>query len=203
MAKDKPEAEGHGEWGVFGGMFNPVHHGHLITARRTAEIKGLDRILLIPSSNPPHRNDPYQSADVRYDMTEKTVEDDPVFEVSDVEMNGDEPSYTYNTLETLEERHPRIEFSLIVGMDELRQFKEWYRWDDLLDNYTTLGLKRGGISAEGIDSTVMNRVEIIDVPLIEISSTEIRERVKDGRSIRYLVPVDVEVIIEDRQLYRD
>lgn len=203
MAKDKPAADGTGRWGVFGGTFDPVHHGHLITAQQAAEEADLDRLLLVPSKTPPHRESPDASPEERLIMVERAVETHPTLSASDVEFDLEEPSYTYRTIQALRDNHPEVTFQFILGVDELINFKSWHRWEDLLETVQLLGFPRPDCSVDDIPDDVRNRVDLLDTPLIDISSTAIRRRIRQDQPIDFLVPPTVNTYIEEMELYRD
>lgn len=203
MAKDKPGADGANRWGVFGGTFDPVHHGHLITAQRAAELAELDQLLLVPAKSPPHRDSPRASADDRLAMIERAVDDHPTLTASDVEFDLEEPSYTYQTIKRLQNNHPEASFHFILGTDELINFKNWHRWEDLLDTVSLLGFPRPDYSVDDIPGKVRERVDVLDTPMIDISSTAIRRRISRRQSIDFLVPESVKSYLQEMAIYRD
>jgi nicotinate-nucleotide adenylyltransferase len=203
MARDKPGAEEPDRVGVFGGTFDPVHHGHLITAQSATEQLDLDHLFLVPTFDPPHRNQPEASYEKRLRMVRLGVEDHPRLAVSDVEQSLETPSYSIRTIETLDERHPDQSLVFLLGADELIEFTQWHRWEDILSLSTVVGMRRPGFDSEETPEEVARRVELIDVPAVDVSSTEFRRRRRNDRPIHYLVPESVRNTIERDELYRE
>lgn len=198
---------------LFGGSFNPIHHGHLIIARAVAERLGVARLILIPSAAPPHKSaDGLANARDRLHMARLAVETDPTFEVSDVEVRRSGPSYTFLTVEEYRrEEGPETPLYWIIGGDTLPEMHTWYRVRELTELCRIVTAVRPGY--EQPDLTALGNVlpaacvrqmvaDILPTPRIDISATEIRERVRTGRSIRYLVPSSVRDYIEQCGLYR-
>jgi nicotinate-nucleotide adenylyltransferase len=199
--------------GMIGGSFDPLHFGHLIIAQDALEHLGLSEVIFVPAAVPPHKQF-LQQADPqhRLAMARLAVEFDPRFSVSDVEIQRGGVSYTVDTVRALKQSVPEAEWVLIVGSDTLVDLHNWYKIDELLDLCEVASLLRPGeVGSEEIAKKVLvterHRQQLlenmIETHLIEISSTEIRQRVADGRSIRYLVPPEVEEYILKHALYRD
>jgi nicotinate-nucleotide adenylyltransferase len=190
----------------FGGSFDPIHHGHLITARAVAESAGFDRVVLVPNNQSPlkliepHRGTAFD----RLQMCQLAVAGDPLFEVDDIELRRDSPSYTVDTvLELASKINERVTW--LIGIDSLSHLPRWHRWSELLPLADFLVTGRPGteIDWSALPPEVANlRSSVVPGPLIEISSTDIRARVKAGRSIRNLVPATVGEYISARSLYR-
>lgn len=198
---------------LFGGSFNPIHIGHLIVARSAAEQLGITRIILIPSAQPPHKHaHKLAPAGHRLEMAGLAVEEDPLFEVSDVELQRSGPSYTMLTIEAFrEELGPDVELHWLIGADSLPELWSWYRVDELVDacriviavrpgyeepDLTPLTAKLSAVQIERL------REAVLPTPLIDISATNIRSRVAESLPIRHLVPESVRRYIEQQQLYR-
>ena len=199
--------------GVFGGSFNPVHFGHLVLAQDVLEAFELDTILLVPCGNPPHK-DPAEFAEARHRlaMLEQVVDLDPRFDLSRVEIDRAGPSYTIDTLEALQADLPDAELAFIVGSDTLPELRSWRRVDDLLHRYRILALVRPGFEAAalramdfGLPYGWQDRLlaNLVQGHRVDISSSDIRMRVAEGMSIRYLVPPEVEMYIGEHGLYKD
>jgi len=200
--------------GLYGGSFDPVHHGHLIVARSVAEHLGLDRFYLLPSSRPPHKEtNALTVANHRAAMVELAVAGEPVLAMSDAELKRHGPSYTIDTVhhfrETLEEN---AELFWLIGGDWLADLPTWRRAEELVDACSIVTAVRPGWSGFDrqrlVDVWGEPRAErlvggIVETPMIDISSTDIRGRVRAGRSIRYLVPDSVADYIAAEGLYRD
>ena len=199
--------------GLFGGSFDPIHVGHLIAARAVAEEIGLSRVILIPSAHPPHkRSGDLAAADHRLAMTRLAVADEPGFEVSDVELQREGPSYTIDTVESFRRTlGSEAELHWIIGSDSLPELPTWHRVDELVDLCAIVTATRPGY--ETPDLTHLTgplspaqvqrlRDTLCATPRIDVAATGIRDRVRCGRSIRYLVPEAVRDYIEQHGLYR-
>jgi nicotinate-nucleotide adenylyltransferase len=186
--------------GIFGGTFDPPHVGHLIVAQDAALALGLDRILFIPAAQPPHKLDVVVSpAGLRARMLQLAVEGDDRFATDTLELERSGPSYTVDTIRELQARHPDTSWTLLIGVDQYREFGSW-RGPDEIRRMARIGiLNRGGESA-----AVSGGSSDVEVPVtrIDISSTLVRERVAEGLPVRYLVPPGVERLIHDEGLYR-
>jgi nicotinate-nucleotide adenylyltransferase len=185
--------------GIFGGTFDPPHHGHLIAAQDAIIELELDKILFIPARVPPHKaQEQISPAAVRLRMVYAAVEGDRRFEVSDVELRRTGPSYTADTLRDLRESRPGDDLFLLIGVDQVREFHTWHESDVVLRNAKIVLLSRSGVE-EVPESDIVYRN--VPVTRVDVSSTLVRERVRAGRPIRYMVPVAVEKIIADERLY--
>lgn len=193
-----------GRIGVFGGTFDPPHVGHLIVARDVAEALDLDRVLLVPAARPPHKTDPDTPpapASLRLEMLRVAVTDDPVLEVEDLELRREGPSYTVDTLESLAARHPGEALVLVIGVDQLAELATW-RSPEALGRLARLAvMARAGTDPRAIDPGVDVPFDVVPTTRVDVSSTEVRRRLAEGRSIRYLVPDAVRRIIEREGLY--
>lgn len=198
---------------LFGGTFNPVHFGHLISARSAAERLEADRVVLIPSLNPPHKLDvEMPSAEVRLRMLELAVSGDALFEVSDVEIRRGGTSYTVDTVTHFrQELGGAAELIWLIGADTLGELATWHRTEALLGLCRVVTLRRPGWEKPDLDAlrlrlgaeAVSGLLEgAIETDRIGISATDIRGRVSRGRSVRYLVPDPVERYISEHDLYR-
>lgn len=202
---------------LFGGSFNPIHHGHLLVARSVAEYLGLRRVILIPAAQPPHKLGPGPSAlapaEDRLEMLRQATLDDPDFEVSDIELRRDGPSYTILTVEAFHRMlGDDVSLCWLIGADTLEDLHTWYRVRDLCGSVRIVTAARPGFEvpnlsalADILPSDLLNRIrgDLLPTPRIDISSSQIRQRVKAGQSIRYLVPETVRMFIEEHGLYRD
>lgn len=188
--------------GLFGGVFNPIHHGHLIAVQETALQLELDSVLFMPTGSPPHKPDPEVSAEDRFTMTELALGDHGSFRTSRIEIDVEGSPQTYETLQRLRDDFPEKEFVFLTGSDELLQFKEWHRWEDLLDEFTIVGMTRPGFDESNIHDTIKKRCRFVDIPDVQISSSLIRERLKEEKPVRFFLPQPVRDYIHDRGLYR-
>lgn len=190
-----------GKVGIFGGTFDPIHLGHLITAQTLLEKRRLQKIIFVPTFISPHKLQyEYSSSEHRYKMTELAISSHPCFEISDFELNRDEVSYTINTLIEFSKKYNSME--LIIGFDNLVKFDLWHKPDEILELANLVVMKR--TYDKGIKSAnkYFEKAQFIDTPTIEISGTDIRRRVKYKRPIDYFVPKTVKDYIIENKLYR-
>ena len=164
--------------GLFGGSFNPIHNGHIALAQAVLKQCGLDEVwLMVSPQNPLKRNDSDLLDDsLRYEMAQKALEGVEGIRACDYEFHLPKPSYTWNTLQHLSKDYPNDTFILLIGGDNWAHFERWRHWQDILWHHDVIVYPRG------------EHIGTIDVPLLDISSTEIRRRVKKGESIEGLVP---------------
>ncbi len=198
--------------GLYGGSFDPIHHGHLIAARSIAERLELCRVVLIPSARPPHKRDWILSdASHRLSMAKLAVAGDGLLEVSDVEMHRSGPSYTIDTVAEFR-RHlgSGVELIWIIGADSLPELPTWHRIAELVKQVRIVTATRPGwkppamdslTAAVGPDAAKSLLEDCIETPAIDISSTDIRARVAAGRSVRYLTPPEVASYIVQHRLF--
>ncbi len=200
--------------GLYGGSFNPIHHGHLIVARSVAERLRLDRVILLPSARPPHKGDrTLLDASHRAAMVKLAIEGESLFQFSDFDLTREGPSYTIDTVTHFGKLlGAKVELFWIIGADSLTELTTWHRVRDLVDACHIVTAARPGWDA--IDWTGLRKVlsdaqvgalqaGILPTPRIDISSTDIRHRVCAGLSIRYLVPESVLMYIDRNSLYRE
>jgi nicotinate-nucleotide adenylyltransferase len=199
-----------GRVGVMGGTFDPIHHGHLVAAQEAASALHLDRVIFIPVWQPPHKVDkPAASPEDRLCMVRLATEANQRFEVSTIEIDHPGPSYTVDTLRRLQERDPEADLHFIVGMDSLVELPRWRDPADILRLASIVALYRPGWNTVDLADFARalpeseGRVSLVAMPELDISATDLRERARDGRPIRYLVPDAVAGYIEARRLYRD
>lgn len=193
--------------GIMGGTFNPVHNAHLFIAECAREQFGLETVWFMTSGNPPHKRDEkIIDARLRQEMVIRAIEDNPYFEVCSYEVDSERYSYTANTLENFSEMYPDREFYFIIGADSLEQMLTWYKPEVIAARCVILVFAREG-SAE-LDALVKERanelcadIRIIDAPMLDISSSMVRERIRSDKSIRYIVPHSVEEYIRENHLY--
>ncbi len=194
--------------GIFGGTFNPPHLGHLICAQEAYVQLGLDRVTLIPARIPPHKPVEHEpGAEHRLELCRLAIRGDQErFEVSDIEINREGLSYTVDTLEELHSRAPDQELFLIVGGDIAAGLPTWHRPERVLSLATLAVAKRRGTSRAAVDQALSSlpggeRTCFFRMPRIGISSTMLRDRVRDGEPIRYYVPDAVGSYIDHHRLY--
>jgi nicotinate-nucleotide adenylyltransferase len=190
----------------FGGSFNPVHHGHLLCARAAAEARGFERVVLVPSALPPHKLEATGLAPAadRLEMCRRAVEGDSFFEVSNIEVTRAGPSYTIDTARELRGRgwgH----VSWLIGADMVPILPKWHRPMDLLREVEFVVMSRPGWTMDwaALPEPFRHlRDHVVETPLVDISATMVRDRVRAGQSIRYLTPDAVCGYVEARGLYR-
>lgn len=176
--------------GIFGGSFNPVHTGHVALAKSLCQKAGLDEVwFMVSPMNPFKKHATDLLADhLRLEMVRKAVENEPQLKASDYEFLLPKPSYTWNTLQALSADYPDTAFTLLIGGDNWAAFDKWYRSADILARYPIVVYPRQGSHT----GNVPEGVTIVETPLLDISSTEIRQRIREGNSIKGMVPLSVE-----------
>lgn len=191
--------------GLFGGTFDPPHVGHLALAEACREGAGLDRVIWIPAAVNPHKRGRSQTpAADRLAMVRAATESHDQFEVSDLEIEREGVSYTVDTLREIARQRPEDELFWIVGGDSLASFPTWREPEAISALAHLLAYRRGGHPLEltALPDWMDGHYTVIDGPALEVSSTEIRQRLAAGRSVRYLVPDPVLAIVRERGLYR-
>ncbi len=190
--------------GLFGGTFNPVHFGHLINAEIIKDNFGLDKILFIPSRYPVHKNlEGNVSPEDRFNMLKLAVEGNSDFNVSRIELDRKDDSYFIITLNQLNDIYKNAELLLLIGTDAFNEINTWKDSKEILKSVSFIIMKRPGFDT--IDRKILETardVKIFENPLIEISSSKIRDNVKNKKSIRYMVPLKVEDYILAKELYK-
>ena len=202
---------------IFGGTFDPIHHGHLITARAVAEHFGFEKVTFMPAMVPPHKGDARHKsapADDRMEMVRLAVADSEMFDVSDIELQRDGPSYTIDTLMSLRRQYGHeTDLCWIIGADMLEDLPTWYRADEVIEIAriitavrppydqripAMLDELRKHFTAEQVS---LLSESVVSTPLIDISSTQIRRRLGQGETVKYLTPDAVIDYICKRSLY--
>lgn len=189
--------------GILGGTFNPVHYGHLLAAEQVRYHLKLDTVIFIPAMIPPHKKAvSLIEARHRINMLRIAVKGNPFFEVSDIEMKHKVKSYTYDTVHTLKKIYPSdTVLYFIAGSDSALTIKTWKNYPQLLRSCKFIAVDRPGYKLTGYRKKFCNQIKIISMPLLDISSSEIRTRIRKEQSIRYLLPVKVEEYIYSNKLY--
>lgn len=190
--------------GVFGGTFDPVHHGHLIVAEYVRESVGLDRVVFIPTMISPHKaDDAVTPAAHRLAMLREGVKSNPFFQVSDMEVERGGVSYTVDTLRALAEAHRSDQLYLLIGADNLIEFRTWKEPAEIVRLARLVVMNRPGFPSAQRDPELPENIIQCPVPSIDISATEIRQRVVNGLTISNLVPPGVARYIGRHRLYRE
>lgn len=189
--------------GIFGGSFNPPHVAHLLIAELVREQFRFDRILWIPNNRSPLKApEGLAGADDRLAMTRLAIRGNDGFDVSEIEIGRAGVSYTVETVRALQDRRPRAAFHLIIGSDSLDGLARWHEPEELMERVPFVVFRRPGFADASAPAGHAERIVFADAPLLEISSTIIRSRVRAGHSIRYMVPDAVCEYVHDRELYR-
>lgn len=197
--------------GIMGGTFDPVHIGHLIIAEKAREQFHLDEVLFMPSGTPYMKDiQKVLSGDIRAEMTKLAVEENPFFSVSTMEIEKEGSTYTYETLEALHDKNPNTEYFFILGADSLWSIENWKNPERIFANCHILAALRNGRADEEMEAqaahlrtTYNAAVSMIKTSHIEISSSMIRDLIKDGHSVRYLIPDAVYDYIIKNKLYKE
>ncbi len=185
--------------GILGGTFNPVHLAHLITADQVGTALGLEKVLLMPANQPPHVDEKKTiAAEHRLRMLELAVADNPLLGIEPIELARPGKSYTYDTMKLLTEINPDTDYFFIIGGDMVEYLPKWYRIDELMQLVTFVGVRRPNYPTETEYPLIW-----IDVPLMEVSSTKLRQKIAQGCSVNYLVPENVVNYIQEKGLYLD
>lgn len=184
--------------GLFGGSFDPIHHGHLLVAQAALEALGLERVLFIPARVQPLKRDRQGAPPaVRAEMVRRAIAGEPRFVLDPLELEREGPSYTVDTLRTLHARAPGERFVLLLGADAARDFGAWKSGDEILRLAQLCILTRNG----EVPPVLPDGARILPVPALQISATAIRDRVRRGQPIRWWVPDAVAAYIAAERLY--
>lgn len=196
--------------GIFGGTFDPVHYGHLILVESCRQELGLDSVRLIPAGQPPHKTpDGMTDGHTRADMLQLAVSGYPELVVDRREIRRVGKSFTVDTLREFKAEHPHDELYFLMGADSIRDLTTWKDPEGILDLATVVGVNRLGIAAptvskmaEWIGESMASRIQIVEIPGCDISATDLRRRISQGRTLRFLTPRAVEAFINECRLYQ-
>lgn len=196
--------------GIFGGTFDPIHNGHLHIAYEALYKLNLDKVIFIPSGNPPHKTDKViTDATIRYKLVKDVIQNEKKFEVSDYELKNESLSYTYKTLKYFNEKHEDTEWYFITGADCLMQLDSWKNINEVLSLCNFVVFRRSGYSIEDmlkqkerIEKKFNKKIIFLDIPVIDISSTTIRNKIRNGENISYLVPEKARCMVNKMNLYK-
>ncbi|MFI2857386.1 nicotinate-nucleotide adenylyltransferase [Paenibacillus sp. JSM ZJ436] len=190
--------------GIMGGTFDPIHMGHLMAAESAREAYGLDEVWFMPSHTPPHKVLAGVTAEMRYEMTCLAISSHPDFKALDLEIRREGVSYTIDTISALKQQQPDSELYFIIGADMVNYLPKWHRIEELSGLLSFIGVNRPGsrLELDLLPEFLSQRVHLCDMPMMDISSTVIRERMAAGKSIRYMVPEPVYDYITRSGIYR-
>ncbi|CAB1129666.1 putative nicotinate-nucleotide adenylyltransferase [Candidatus Hydrogenisulfobacillus filiaventi] len=195
--------------GLMGGTFNPIHYGHLVAAEAARDAFGLEQVIFIPSGMPPHKSAAFVApAEDRYLMTFLAITPNPHFDLSRVEIDRAGPSYTSDTLAHFHRLGPDVDWYFISGADAILEIASWHAPEDIFEYAHLIAASRPGYSLSRLKAMESRlgpahraRIHPLEVPALAISSSQIRERLRAGLSIRYLLPEAVENYIYKNRLY--
>lgn len=189
--------------GIYGGSFNPVHIGHTSLAQAICEQKLVDEVWLVVSPLNPfkrNRSDELLDDHIRLEMAKIATRDISCIKVSDIEFDMPKPSYTYDTLKALKQRYPQHKFSLIIGADNWISFSKWYKSDEIMANHNIIVYRRPGCEIDL--SCVPKNVTVASTKLYDVSSTQIREGIKNGSDVSMYLNPEVLNYIKTNGLYK-
>ena len=195
---------------IFGGTFDPIHIGHIHIAYEALYNLHLDKILFMPAGNPPNKlNKKITDSQIRYDLVEKAIEYETHFEISNYEINKKENSYTYETLELFNQLERDITWYFLLGVDSLMDLGNWKNVDRMLDSCKLVVYNRAGYTIDevlkqknNVEQKFNTEITLLNMPIIDISSTGIRNSIKEGRNVNYMLPDGVGSIIDKLKLYK-
>lgn len=190
--------------GIMGGTFDPIHNGHLVAGSEVADLFKLDRVIFVPTGQPWQKSDRVvSSTEDRYLMTIVATAPNPRFRVSRVDIDRSGPTYTVDTLQDIKAQFPDAQLYFITGADALAQIMTWRDWESMLDLAEFVGVTRPGYKLEEsfLPPQAQERVHLVEVPALAISSTDCRRRAASGRPVWYLVPDGVVQYIAKSHLY--
>lgn len=194
--------------GIIGGTFDPPHIAHLVLANEAQVQLGLERVLWVLTPVPPHKPGRIISPiSVRQDMVQAAINDNPIFEISRVDIERDPPHYAVDTMALLQKQYPQAELIYLMGADSLRDLPKWHQPDKFLEKCAYLGvMRRPGVVIDlenliTVLPSLERKIRYIDVPLLEISSMDIRQRIQECKPFRYYLPEKVYQLVLKYQLY--
>lgn len=187
--------------GIFGGSFNPIHVGHIALAKSLREQAGLDEVWFMVSPQNPFKTQATDllADDLRLMLVREALKDEPFLKACDYEFHLPKPSYTWHTLQAMSKDYPDVAFTLLIGGDNWAAFDKWYHYEDILKRYSIVVYPRQGCSIN--TQHLPANVKVVNTPLLNISSTEIRTLIAEGKSVHGLVPQNIEGIILQPKYY--
>lgn len=195
-------------FGIFGGTFDPIHYGHLVAAEEARVVLGLERVLIVPAGQPPHKSAwPITAAEHRVAMVRLAIASNPHFVLSRVDLDRPGPHYSVDMVSRLRRELGPGELYFIVGMDSLMQLPTWHEPERLMGLCYVVGVNRPGYTyslapLEAVVPGISAHIRVLEAPQLEIASSEIQERVRSGLPIKYQLPDSVEQYIMEHRLYQ-
>ncbi|OMC79905.1 nicotinate (nicotinamide) nucleotide adenylyltransferase [Paenibacillus odorifer] len=189
--------------GIMGGTFDPLHIGHMMAAEAARDTYGLQEVWFMPSHIPPHKHEAGVSGEDRLAMVQEAVKNHEAFCTLDWEVVRGGVSYTYETIRHLQEEYPHFDLYFIIGADMVQYLPKWNEIEELVQRLTFIGVGRPGtpLDLDALPDFIAKKVLLADMPLVDISSTMLRERAAAGKSIRYMVPEAVFDYVQRSGLY--
>ena len=194
--------------GIFGGTFDPIHHGHLIAAKEARQRQRLDRVLFVPANRSPLKSTARASTDHRLAMVRLAIADEPAFALSTIDVERPAPSFAVETVAALQRGSPADCFVFLIGADQLAELPQWRAPEQLLQAVPLVAFTRSGAGCATeaalaqLSPAARGRITLQDMPAVDISASDIRERVAQGGTIHHLTPPQVVEYIETHNLYR-
>lgn len=188
--------------GIMGGTFNPIHYGHLLAAQEAWQRFKLDKVIFVPSAQPPHKQKPEVCAQHRYKMIQMAINNNEHFTISNIEITRKGISYSEDTIRAFKEIYGdenRLYF--IIGVDAIAELNTWKNVENLPNLCQFIAVNRPGYQLS-IEERWLSCIHLLEIPGVNISSAQIRQRIKQGKSIKYLIPQEVERYIEEHLLYK-
>jgi len=191
--------------GILGGVFNPIHYGHLVIAGEAKDKLNLDKVIFVPTGKAPHKKVKGATPEERYQMVSLAIKGNSSFEVSPIEIEksnlASRPTFTLETIREFIKIYNKAKIYFIVGLDEMLKISTWKEPKKLLELCKFVVVTRPGYESSKLDKRIASKVMMLQVPGLEISASDIRKRIKTGRPIRYLLPPSVEEYIRKKRLY--
>ncbi len=198
--------------GIMGGTFDPIHNGHLMLGEYAYRLFGLDKIWFMPNGNPPHKSDATIESQTKHrvEMVKRAIAGKAYFELQMYEVENKDVNYSYKTMAHFNQVYPEYEFYFIIGADSLFSLEKWVRPDLLLKECVILAAFRDDKSKDEMQEQIayLNKkfgadIRLLNTPNVDISSNEIRRKIKEGLSVRELIPETVFQYIEEKELFND
>ena len=194
---------------IMGGAFDPPHFGHFVTAQTVYDSFDVDKVIIMPLGDAPHKENSRTKAEDRYNMVLAGIDDNDAFDISDMEINRKGKTYTVDTIAEIKKINPELKIYFVIGADEAKMLDTWHEPERLLKMCSFIAVSRPGFDRNELIKIVDEvrkkyccDIHYIDVPALDISSSDLREKISEGRSIKYLVPDKTEKYINEHNLYR-